>query len=172
MEKIAEGSQTAFRDLFEKYSGSLLGYCQRLLSNQSLAEEVTQEVWMKVIKLAPNYKAEGHFKAWLFTMARNTCFNQLRSQKNFNKYSESIKAEALSPKQEENLEEFFESKETMESLKMAVDQLPDNQRAAIVLWLGDEMDYQEISKELDLSLSATKSLLFRAKKSIEAMVGT
>lgn len=127
---------------------------------------------MKVIKLAPNYKPEGHFKAWLFTMARNSCFNQLRAQKNFNKYTESVKAESISATEEETLEQFFESKETMESLKKAVDQLPDSQRAAIVLWLGDEMDYQQISEELDLSLAATKSLLFRAKKSIEAIVGT
>ncbi len=167
VKEIAKGSQKAFRSLFEKYSGALLGYCQRLLANQSLAEEVSQEVWMKVVTLAESYKAESHFSAWLFTMARNTCFNQLKRQNTTFKYSEELAYQGELKQTEQQMEKMFEEKEDQNLVKKAIDSLPDSQRVALILRIADELSYEEIAGEMRLSLSAVKSLIFRAKQSLE-----
>src|SRR5579872_730846 len=81
MKKIAKGDERAFKALFDRHSGKIFGYARRLMGDPDKAEDVSQEVWMKIVKVAPSYKPTSHFIAWVFTIVRNTSFNSLRNAK-------------------------------------------------------------------------------------------
>ena len=167
MEKIAKGDKLAFKTLFKKHGGHLLGYAQRYLKQKEKAEELTQEIWMKVIRLAPSYKPEGHFVAWLYAMTRNLCLNNLRSENRLvatEDIDEKIDSESI---ERESMENEVLQKKDFEQIKKAIDNLPDAQRSALLLYVVEEMSYEDIGRELSTSLSAVKSLIFRARKSLQ-----
>jgi RNA polymerase sigma-70 factor, ECF subfamily len=80
MAKIAAGSDSAFRDLFDRHGSRVLGYCCRFLATQERGEDVTQEVWIKVIRSAPSYRAEGKFASWILSIAHTTCLDFFRNK--------------------------------------------------------------------------------------------
>jgi RNA polymerase sigma-70 factor (ECF subfamily) len=168
MARVAHGDSVAFKKLFKKHGGHLLGYAQRYLVQKEKAEEVTQDIWMRVIRLAPNYKSEGHFVAWLYTMTRNLCFNSLRKDKKMLQ-SEDIdsKIEAQSIDRS-SLEDEILNRSNFSKIKNAIDQLPLMQRSALLMYAIDGMNYNDIADELSVSLSAVKSLIFRARSSLGA----
>ena len=81
MTLIAEGLPQAFECLFDRYSGKVLGYAKKMLGTVEKAEEASQDIWVKVVKLAPQYQKEGYFNAWVMTMIRNHCLNIRRKDK-------------------------------------------------------------------------------------------
>ena len=78
MELLRAGNKMAFRELFNRHSKSVMGYCVcHCGGNKALAEDILQEVWMKVLRAAERYEAKGQFKAWLMTISRNTMLTQI-----------------------------------------------------------------------------------------------
>ena len=166
MIEVTNGNQVAFSILFQRYGGLLLGYGQRLMGERARAEDLTQDVWMKVIRFSSGYQSKGHFKAWLFTIARNTAINQLRNEKDWalpalGEFDQRNNSEELSA------EAVLAVDQDWRSIMQLVDQLPPAQRAALMFSVIDELSYEEISASLKTTVPAVKSLIFRARQTLQ-----
>jgi RNA polymerase sigma-70 factor (ECF subfamily) len=162
-----EKAKRAFQDLFATHGGLVLGYCNRILADKTLAEDVAQEVWMKVIQNADKYEARGQFRPWLLTLSRNTCFNVLRSRKALD-YEESIDSET-NPSNAEGTDPLTAllAESDNRTVRDLIDSLPTSQRTALSLLLIEELSYSDIAKAMGASLTAVKTYIFRARKILE-----
>lgn len=171
LQRVAQGQNEAFAELFDLHASSLLGYLTRLLGQRSLAEDVSQEVWMKIIRAAGQYKDTGHFRAWMFTIARNTAFNHLRSAETPSVSLDSDEVKKIEDMDTKPLDELLEQKESHAKLKVAIDELPENQRVALVLYAGEDLSYEQIAQTMKTTVTAVKSLIFRARQGLEKLKG-
>jgi RNA polymerase sigma-70 factor (ECF subfamily) len=165
MQKVASGSEAAFRSLFDRHGSRILGYCCRFMGSEPRGEDVAQEVWMKVIRASKEYQAEGKFAAWVLTIARRACLSAFRERSDNTEISFEAGIEADIPDLDrQTVEEELSQNE--------IDRLPDQQRIALLMWMTNESSYEEIAAELRLSVAAVKSLLFRARRSLENVLRT
>jgi RNA polymerase sigma-70 factor (ECF subfamily) len=169
MKKIAKGDHDAFRELFERHCDYVYGYAVRLMAGDRLkAEDISQTVWMKVIESSKDFLSHQAFPAWIGAITRNTAFNHFR---NLSRHPEA----AIDEGEEEGWEDQSESIESQlmqrfeqEKVRSAIDDLPDTQRAVLVMWMAEDVSYEELAKAFDMTVSSVKSLLFRAKRNLEA----
>lgn len=172
---IAKGSAPAFEELFVRYGSKVLGYCTRMVSDRATGEDLAQDVWIKVTKAAPDWRPEASLSAWLLTIARHTSLNYLRGQNRLQalpENDEDIKVEVSQDLGRQSVEDLLIASENRTRVARALDLLTDMQRSAILMWLREEMSYEDIARELNLSTAAVKSLLFRARTDLEKYFGT
>ena len=175
MLQVKKGDEAAFEELVDKYKQPVLNLVYRILRDATEAEDLAQNVFVQVFKSADRYRVEAKFSTWLFTIARNLCLNELRRRSRHPADS----LEAAAETQEEHPARQFEDKasvsapdhllreELTSKVQDALASLPENQRTAILLFKEKEMSYEEISKILDCSLSATKSLIHRGRETLK-----
>ncbi|MDB2425953.1 sigma-70 family RNA polymerase sigma factor [bacterium] len=163
MEMIANENYKAFEVLFNRYASLVFGYSRKFFNDPIVAEDMAQDVWQKLIVYSKNYQAQGAFKSWLMRMTKNICINNYNRKFNKLEFREDFNDEVDDGSE---ISQILEDKERYEDLEVALGQLPDNQRIILMLWFVEEKNYKEISEDLGLSLSAVKSNLFRAKKSL------
>lgn len=165
---IIKGDSKAFESLFKKYKANVYGLSRRILGAQMLAEENSQEVWMKVISSASSFAAQGSVKSWILQITKNNALNIIRKRG----WEEPLPEEKAAQIEDASLDnqEVLEAAAKADLVKAAVDSLPDRQRVAIVLWLQQELSYAEIAQAMDLNVNAAKVLLFRAKENIKKYV--
>ena len=163
MEMVANENYKAFEVLFNRYSSLVYGYSRKFFSDPIVAEDMAQDVWQKLIVYSKSYESQGTFKAWLMRMTKNICINNYKRKFNQMEFREDFNDEA-----DDSIEvdQVLEDKQKYQDLNTALDELADNQRIILMLWFVEEKNYQEIGEDLGLSLSAVKSNLFRAKKSL------
>jgi len=172
--KFKNGDKSAFRELVEKYQGSVINTCFRFLRNKEEAEEVAQEVFLKVYLSARSYQPKAKFSTWLFKIVVNLCLNKLRDKKKSSLrkiddsfYHNQIQMENDFPAPAESQpDKSYEREELKKIIKEAIDSLPENQRAAIILNKYEGFSYQDMAKMLDCSVSAIEARLFRAKENL------
>jgi len=170
MSLIAEGHSKAFETLFDRYSGKVLGYAKKMLGSVEKAEEASQDIWVKVAKLAPQYQKEGYFNAWVMTMIRNHCLNIIRKDKRLFFHEDVevlIDAEATAPFEEE----IFNKKDISHVSKLMED-LPEKQRIALTILVTEEPSYEELAEQMGASVGAVKSMIHRARKTLQAQMKT
>jgi len=162
MKRIAQGDPVAFQNLFDRHTGRGLGFAARLLGEIPLAEDVLQETWLKVVRLSASYQSSGQFQSWFMTLIKNASLNLIRSRKRltFDSETETLDTGA------DPLEQLT-TKEKFNLLEKRLEELPENQRIALVLWAAHDQGYDEIASELSTTVSAVKSLLFRARRTLE-----
>jgi RNA polymerase sigma-70 factor, ECF subfamily len=175
MLKVKRGDEVAFEELVEKYKQPVLNLVYRILRDATEAEDLAQNVFVQVFKSADRYRVEAKFSTWLFTIARNLSLNELRRRSRHP--TESL--EGTSDPHEDSPARQFEDRtsasapdellreELSVKIEDALASLPENQRTAILLFKEQEMSYEEISKLLDCSLSATKSLIHRGRETLK-----
>ncbi|HEX4923065.1 MAG TPA: RNA polymerase sigma factor [Bdellovibrionales bacterium] len=165
MKEVAGGSQKAFAQLFDRHSGKVLGYAMRLLGGDQIrAEDISQMAWMKVIKAAPSYKGSSSFVAWAYTIVRNTAFNELRAKRR--RQEETLTEAVAESVTVASIETVISETADVSALKKRIDELPEMQRAVLVAYMTEELSYDEIASQLDISVSSVKSLLFRARQNL------
>ena len=164
----------AFEYLALKYHRPMIAFMYRMCHNQALAEELAQEVFLRVYRSRQSYAAEAKFTTWLYRIATNLAVNHARDHK----VERSGKVVSLDEPDQEtgttpdvadaslNAEQQILRRERLEAIKKHVLALPEKQRAAVLMHKYDGMDYREIAAVLKLSESATKSLLFRAYEAL------
>ena len=169
MKEIAMGQTNAFNILFQRYSSAVLGYSCRILGSMEKAEDASQDIWMKLVKSASSFSGSS-VKPWLMTITRNTCLNVIRSQSRFRE----MKSELYETKdlhfQASDIEEILSQTQDIAAAKKVIQDLPDAQRVALTLYMTENCSYEEISKELDTSVSSVKSLLFRARETLRSQL--
>jgi len=171
MIEVAEGNLAAFRLIVDRYQRPLLNFISRYLGDWAAAEDVAQEVFLRVFKAAKDYKPQAKFKTWLFTIATNLCLNEIRDNKikpTFADVTNLSEAEypVAAPDNFSPLKA-VEKGELSTAVRKAIRNLPENQRIAILLRQYDEFSYSEISKIMGLSISAVESLIQRARQSLK-----
>jgi RNA polymerase sigma-70 factor (ECF subfamily) len=175
MLRVKEGDMDAFEQLVDKYKQPVLNVVYRMLRDPTEAEDVAQNVFVQVYKSAARYQVASKFSTWLFTIARNLSLNEIRRRSRHPTDS----MDATHPDNEEQPWQQFEDKKTAgptetlleseleEKINVAMHELPENQRMAIVLCRQNELSYEDIAKVLKCSVSATKSLIHRGRETLK-----
>jgi len=174
MLRVAAGDEDGFNYLVQKYNRAMIHFLFRMVRNQAVAEELAQEVFLRVYRSRESYRAEAKFTTWLYRIATNLAVNHARDTK----HERSAQTLYLDQPDEESgttpdladdepsAEQQLLRKERMAAIKIHVMALPERQRMAVLMHKYQGMDYREIGDVLKLSESATKSLLFRAYQTL------
>jgi len=174
MLRVAEGDETGFTYLAEKYHRPMIHFLFRMVNNQAIAEELAQEVFLRVYRARGSYRAEARFTTWLYRIATNLAVNHARDTKH-ERTAQTIYLDqpdeetGTSPDladDEPSAEERLLRDERMAAIRRHVMALPERQRMAVLMHKYQGMDYRQIGEVLKLSESATKSLLFRAYQTL------
>jgi RNA polymerase sigma-70 factor (ECF subfamily) len=179
MIKTGSGDTGAFRALMEKHQLGVMRMIYRYTGAHHEAEDLAQDIFLKIYKVAGSYTPRARFKTWLYRVVTNHCLNFHRSRKK-HKYDCTLDpalSESDIPDQSckgEVPEGYAERKLQQEELKAAVQnalaKLPDRQRMAVILFPFEELSYEEIAQALGCSLSAVESLLFRAMNTLKELL--
>ncbi len=176
MLRVKQGDAVAFEQLVEKYKQPVVNLLYRNLRDVTEAEDLAQNVFVQVYKFADRYRVEAKFSTWLFTITRNLCLNEIRRRSRHPAESLDAAHDAEddfgSPRQFEDRRNVSAPEQLMQDelsakVEEALAGLPENQRNAILLFKEKEMSYEEISKILGCSLSATKSLIHRGRETLK-----
>ncbi|MFH1336760.1 MAG: sigma-70 family RNA polymerase sigma factor [Candidatus Zixiibacteriota bacterium] len=165
--RYIQGDRSAFKQLVEKYQDQVLNIGYRFLRNKEEAEEAAQEVFLKVYLSTNSYQHKTKFSTWLFRIAVNYCINKLREKR---KLPSSQLDEDLPAPVESQPDRLLEQENLNKSVREAMDSLPEQQRAAILLNQYGEFSYHEMAQMLDCSISAVESRLFRAKENLRKIL--
>jgi RNA polymerase sigma-70 factor, ECF subfamily len=172
---VKQGDAAAFTALVEKYKQPVMNLAWRTLRDETEAEDLAQNVFVQAWKSAERYQATAKFSTWLFTIARNLCLNEIRRRSRH-------PAESLDQTRDESDEQPLHQvvdkriaaapeemlrDELVHKVDAALADLPENQRLALALCRQEELSYEEIAAVLGCSLSATKSLIHRARETLK-----
>jgi RNA polymerase sigma-70 factor (ECF subfamily) len=174
MLRVAAGDEASFNYLAEKYHRPILHFLFRMVRNQAIAEELAQEVFLRVYRSRESYRAEAKFTTWLYRIATNLAVNHARDTRH-ERAAQSVLLDApdeetgLRPEvadEAPSVEQRLLREERMKAIRDHVMALPERQRMAVLMHKYQGMDYRQIGEVLKLSESATKSLLFRAYQTL------
>ena len=170
MARVGAGDHAAFRTLVERHQDAVVGTVAKMLGNPSEAEDISQQVFLRLWHHAKHYRPDAKFTTYLFTITRNLVFNESRRRSRRKEVSSDERGEFSHLQIEANPERQPDSELLQAELQTAVDAaiaaLPEAQRMAVVLRRYEQMPYEEIATVLGLSVSAVKSLLFRARTTL------
>jgi RNA polymerase sigma-70 factor (ECF subfamily) len=174
MLRLAAGDESAFNFLVEKYHRAMIHFLFRMVRNQAVAEELAQEVFLRVYRSRESYRAEAKFTTWLYRIATNLAVNHARDTRH-ERSAQTIYLDAPDEEtgttpdvadDEPSVEQKLMRDERMAAIRKHVMALPERQRMAVLMHKYQGMDYRQIGDVLKLSESATKSLLFRAYQTL------
>jgi len=163
------GNEDAFTSLFERYRVRVTSIAYRFIADREVAEDVAQEVFVKVYASRKSYRPRAKFSTWLYRITANTCLDELRKRGSGKIAPISEVEMEASPSSPESV---AESNELVRQVRAAILSLPENQRIAIILQRYECLSYQEIAEVLNTSVSAVESLLFRAKQSLKTRLAS
>ena len=167
MELVSAGDSAAFEQLVERHQRLVIGTVGRMLGNNSDAEDIAQQVFVRVWKSAKRYVPRAKFTTWLLKITRNLVFNELRRRSRHGQVPlKSETEEEERPIRDEHAmgpDASLLEQELQKHIDAAIAALPETQRLAVILRRYEELSYEEIAETLDQSVSAVKSLLFRAR---------
>ena len=174
MLRVKAGDEPAFDYLVQKYRRPMVGFMYRMSHNAAAAEDLAQEVFLRVYRSRQNYEASAKFTTWLYRIATNLAVNYARDTR----YERPENTVSLDEPREETgqtlelpdasltAEEAILRRERLAAIRKRVQALPERQRIAVVMHKYQHLDYRQIGDVLKLSESATKSLLFRAYETL------
>jgi RNA polymerase sigma-70 factor, ECF subfamily len=174
MLRVAAGDESGFSYLVQKHYRAMIHFLFRMVHNQAVAEELAQEVFLRVYRSRESYRAEAKFTTWLYRIATNLAVNHARDTR----HERAAQTVYLDQPDEEtgttpdvadddpNVEQNMLRDERMAAIRQHVMALPERQRMAVLMHKYQGMDYKQIGEVLKLSESATKSLLFRAYQTL------
>jgi RNA polymerase sigma-70 factor (ECF subfamily) len=171
---VARGDEAGYNYLVGKYHRQIIHFLYRMVRNESIAEELAQEVFLRVYRSRESYRAEAKFSTWLYRIATNLAVNHARDTRNERRaptvnLDEPDAESGSTPEVADsvlNVEQRILREERMAAIRAQVAALPERQRMAVLMHKYQEMDYRQIGEVLKLSESATKSLLFRAYETL------
>ena len=173
MVRVKAGDGASFGLLLEKHRSSVIYFLYRMVQNQAVAEELAQEVFLRVYRSRANYEPTARFTTWLFRIATHLALNALRDGKNQRAIA-SLDADTPESSARQvsdarpSVEQLMVRQARLEEIRQAITALPEKQRAAVLMHKYEEMEYSQIAKALNCSESAVKSLLFRAYETLRA----
>ena len=173
MLRFKAGDVEAFDRLFARHTRALINFAYRFVRNRGAAEELAQEIFLRVYEAAAGYEVQAKFTSWLYRIATNVCLNEIRKPH----------VRAVLSKEEENCnvaavdfpklnraslppDRLLEQQAVSRALSRTLEQLPEKQRAAFILNKYEELSYGEVADAMKISEKAVKSLIHRAKETL------
>ncbi len=170
MLEFKEGNKASFEKLMTMYFSRILNFIVRFIKNREIAEDLTQEVFIKVYNNGKNYQPKAKFKTWLYTIARNISLNEIRKNKQIIvsldetvSSNEGVMSRQVADGTVMRADEEMQQEERAEMIRHAIKSLPENQQTAVILRRYDNFSYDEIAQTMGTTSKAVKSLLSRAK---------
>jgi len=173
MLRVKDGDGASFAILLEKHRSPVIHFLYRMVQNQAIAEELAQEVFLRVYRSRGTYEPTAKFTTWLFRIATHLALNSLRDGKNertqerLDEHTGDMPVRQL-PDSKPSVEQAMLYQAKFREVRQAIAALPEKQRAAVLMHKYEEMEYSQIARVLNCSESAVKSLLFRAYESLRA----
>jgi RNA polymerase sigma-70 factor (ECF subfamily) len=166
LERVRRGDAGGAEELFERYAPALLKFADRMLSDREAAEEVTQEVFVKVISRAHQYDGRAAVSSWLFAIAANAC----RDRRRRDRRAAVVPLDSVGelPAAGVGVEARLASRERRAAVRKALEGLSEEQREALVLARYHGLPYAEIARVLGISVGAVKTRIFRAVENLKA----
>jgi len=171
MVRVRDGDADSFEILLERHRRPVVNYLYRMVRNQAVAEELAQEVFLRIYRARNRYEPTAKFTTWLYRITTHLALNSLRNSKG-EKWQQSLDAakedrQALEVADlRRNREQELVEDTRLQEVRHAIASLPEKQRAAVLMHKYQELDYSQIANVLDCSVSAVKSLLFRAYETL------
>jgi len=177
MLQVKAGDDESFNLLLQKYRTPLVNFLYRMVRDTATAEDLAQEVFLRVYRARKQYSPSAKFTTWLFRIATNLALNSVRDNRH-RQMEVSLDAapadEDVAPLQlptrEMRIDEHMVERDRADFIRGVISTLPEKQRVAVLLHKYEEMDYGEIARILDCSESALKSLLFRAYETLRVQL--
>src|SRR5208283_2930605 len=174
---VKAGDDASFDFLLQKYRSPLVNFLYRMVRDTATAEDLAQEVFLRVYRARKQYSPSAKFTTWMFRIATNLALNSIRDNRH-RQMETSIDAPVNDedsaprelPAREMRIDEHMVERDRSEFIRRAITTLPEKQRVAVLLHKYEEMDYGEIAGILDCSESALKSLLFRAYETLRVQL--
>ena len=178
MLRVRDGDEHSFGVLLEKHRNPVIHFVYRMVQDRAVAEELSQEVFLRVYRSRGTYEPTARFTTWLFRIATHLALNWLRDGRN-ERGHQRLDAPAKSDQdgdmparevsdRKPSVEQRMVSETRLQEIREAIALLPEKQRAAVLMHKYEEMDYSQIANVLECSESAVKSLLFRAYETLRA----
>lgn len=176
MARVSAGDSEAFEILVIRHQNRVIGTIAKMLGSVEEAEDLAQQVFVRVWRSAPRWKATAQFTTWLLTITRNLVFNEIRrrgrahfvSMDEENEFGarEMADEKVMTPAEAADLAE-LQSK-----IDEAIQSLPEQARMAVILRRYEEMSYEEIAEVLGATVPAVKSMLFRARAELRVRLAS
>jgi len=173
LQKITSGDVHAFKQLFESYQDAVFNLCFRFANNREDAEDLCQEVFLKIYNSASTFKHKSKLSTWIYRITVNLCLNFKRKHHKFNwlflddtSEEKSNVSEHLAIPEADQPDSFVEKKEQEQIVQDAINSLPKNQRIAVILQRYEDLSVQEIADILGISALSIQSRLARAKENL------
>lgn len=176
---VKAGDEASFELLLEKYRTPLIHFLGRMVKDPAMAEDLAQEVFLRVYRARKGYKPSAKFTTWLFRIATNLALNAVRDERHRRRdvsieqpgegapgQSEADAQPLEVPDRRPGIVEQMMDDDRAARIRRAILALPEKQRAAVLMHKYHEMDYDQIAEALECSESALKSLLFRAYEAL------
>ena len=169
MLSVKEGDEASFALLLARYRTPVMNFIYRMVQNQPVAEELAQEVFLRVYRARNGYAPSAKFTTWLFRIATHLALNAIRDNRG-DRVTDSLDEEqtpaAAVADRRASVEQVLVEEARLMEIRRAVQALPAKQRAAVLMHKYEEMEYAQIAQVLGCSESAVKSLLFRAYETL------
>lgn len=175
MLRFQQGDESAFREIVEQHKLSVLNLCYRFVGNKNDAEDIAQDVFIRILNAAPRYRPDASLSTWLYRITVNVCLNFQRRKKILNFFSLNHQFESGQTTgdrlpdliSEEQPDIILEKKELQMLVQQAIQSLPENQQTVVILHRYEGLSYQEIAAVLNTTVSAIESRLHRAKLNLQ-----
>ena len=179
MARVARGYSDAFDVILKRYQGAVMTFCYSFVRDRDKAEDLAQDTFLRVFNSAARYRPSAKFTTWLFKIAANLCLNAIKKWKvrsavsldgpigpdpDGTKIIEKIAADGIAPLGE------IEKKEAQKLIGEALDRLPEDQRTTIIMVEFHSMTYREIAEILEVTVSAVKMRVKRARENLRQML--
>jgi len=173
MLRVKDGDAASFALLLERHRIPVIHFLYRMVQNQAVAEELAQEVFLRVYRARLSYEPTAKFTTWLFRIAMHLALNCLRDGRAERGHASldvetQENASRQAPDRRPSVEQDLVFEVKLAEVRRAIETLPAKQRAAVVMHKYQELEYSQIARVLSCSESAVKSLLFRAYETLRA----
>ena len=170
MLRFRDGDASAFDALFHRYTPRVVSFLTRMVRNRDRAEELAQEVFVRIYQARDRYEPRARFSTWLFGIASNLALNDLAlAYRRHERAWDEGAAEGLHDAAPD-AEAFVDARRTSERVDLALGRLPDRQRAALLLRVEEGLGYAEIADAIGASTSGVKSLIHRARENLLSLL--
>lgn len=163
-----QGDRAAFAEIVNRYQKQIYSLAYRLTNNAEDAQDLTQEVFIKLYQVLDKFDGKRNFFSWMYKVATNVCYTALRRKPQQSVPLEKvIEFAPIIPQSDSQPEDYTERKEIQRLIQEAVAQLPENYRVPIVLRYVEEMSYQQIAEAMGLPLTTIETRLYRGKSLLQ-----
>jgi RNA polymerase sigma-70 factor (ECF subfamily) len=175
IDAFRKGEEWAFSKLYARYQKPILKYVSQRVKDQEQVQDIVQEIFLKVHRFRDSYQKQYAFSTWLWTIAKNTISDWLRKNQNgemeFSSGQDGFLVEDEIPSMVPNAETLLLQVSEKKKIERLLGKLTDLQRKVITLRMIHHLSYQEIAKNLGLSISAVKCLVYRSKQALTQASG-